>query len=126
LLATFFTVLAAYRRDVRQERLFVRLAHLTCGAVLALGRHTLSQLLVVLGIGDGDWSAWYRLFNRRRIDVLTLQQRLVAQVVAVLPAADPAIVVGVDGTQVPRSSKRMPGCGLTVSARSPKWQRGLH
>lgn len=126
LLSTFFGLLADYRRAVRQERVFVRLAQLSIGAVVSLGRHTVSQMLVALGVGSGDWSAWYRLFNRQRVDPDGLQSLLVAQVVEVVPVDAPAIVVGVDGTQLPRSTRTMPGSGYTVNPRSPKWQRGIH
>ncbi len=125
LAAIWFALLAAYRPVVRQERVFVRLVHLSVGGVLALGRHTLSQLLVALGVGDQDWTAWYRLFSRGRINLLAVQETLVAQVAAELPADGP-IVVGVDTTQLPRTSRRMPGCGYTVQARTPKWRRGIH
>ena len=126
LLSTFFGLLAAYRPVVSQERVFVRLAQLSIGSLVCLGRHTISQMLVALGVGADDWSAWYRRFNRRRIDPSRLQEVLVEQAVAVIPVEAAAIVVGVDGTQLPRSTKTMPGSGLTVSPRSPKWQRGLH
>jgi hypothetical protein len=122
---TLFALLAAYRPVVRQERVFVRLVVLSIGSLLAMGRHTLSQLLLALGVADRDWTSWYRLFNRSRIDLPRLQATLLAQVVAELPATGP-IVVGVDATQLPRTSRRMPGCGYTVQLRTPKWRRGIH
>lgn len=123
--ATWFALLGAYRPVVRQERVFVRLVQLTVASVLGLGRQTITQLLVALGVGGLDWTAWYRLFNRARIDVDALQATLLAQVVAGFPD-EAAIAAAVDGTQLPRSSRRFPGSGLTVSPRSPKWLRGLH
>lgn len=126
LLTTFFRLLAAHRPAVSQERVFVRLAHLTIGSVLCLGRHTVSQILVALGLGDVDWSASYRLFNQERVDIERLHDTLVEQVVAVVPETAPSIVVGVDATQLPRSTRTMPGSGYTVNPRSPKWQRGIH
>lgn len=126
LVSTLFDLVQAYRVEIGQERVFVRMAHLLLGCVLSLGRHTISQVLVTLGVGDLDWSAWYRLFNRERIAMAALQDKLVEQVEAVIPVDAPVLAVGVDGTQLPRSSKHMPGCGLTVAPRSPKWQRGLH
>jgi hypothetical protein len=126
LLTTFVSLFGAYRGLVRQERVFVRLAHLSLGSVLTLGRQTISQMLVVLGVGSLDWSAWYRLFNAERLDLATIYRVLVRQVVAVVPEDASAIAVGVDGTQLPRSTRSFPGCGFTVSPRSPKWQRGLH
>lgn len=123
--ATWFALLAAYRPAVGQERVFVRLVHLTVAGVLGLGRRTLSQLLVALGADDGDWTAWHRLFSRGRVDVDALQATLLAQVVDALPSDGP-VVAAVDATQLPRSGRRFPGSGLAVSPRSPKWLRGLH
>jgi hypothetical protein len=124
--SALFALLAAYRPVTQQERVFVRLVHLTLASLLALGRHTLSQCLVALGVGGLDWSAWYRLFNRSRLDMTTLQATLVAQVVREVPVAAPVLAAAVDGTQLPRSSRRLPGCGYTVQARTPKWRRGIH
>jgi hypothetical protein len=125
LLRSVLDLLAAYRPVARQERVFVRFVHLSLGGVLALGRHTLSQILVALGVADADWTAWYRLFNRGRLDVGRLQATLLGQVVAALPATGP-LVVGVDATQLPRTSRRFPGCGYAVQTRTPKWRRGIH
>lgn len=122
---TLFALLAAYRPVVAQERVFRRLVQLSVGSLLALGRHTLSQLLVALGVADRDWTAWYRLFNRGRIDLDALQATLLAQVTTVLPATGP-IVAAVDATQLPRSGRKMPGCGITVNPRGLKWRRPLH
>ena len=125
LAAAWFALLAAARPAVRQERVFVRLAHLTVGSVLALGRRPLSQLLVALGLGEADWTGWYRLFSRGRIAVGRLQEILVAQALAEAPTRGP-VVAAVDRTQLPRTSRRFPGCGYTVQARTPKWRRGIH
>lgn len=125
LLEALVRLLAAYRPAVRQERVFVRFVHLTLGLVLALGRHTVSQLLVALGVSDGDWTAWYRLFNRARLDLTIVQAILLAQVLSVLPATGPVVGV-VDATQLPRTRRTLPGCGYTVQVRTPRWRRGIH
>jgi hypothetical protein len=121
----WFDLLAIARAAVAQERVFVRLALLTVASVLALGRRTVAQLLEAVGAGEGDWTAWYRLFNRPRIDVAVLQEAVLAELVAELPTDGP-VVAAVDGAQLPRTSRRMPGCGWTVQARTPKWRRGIH
>jgi DDE superfamily endonuclease len=126
LLDALFGLLAAYRGATRQERVFVRLVHLSLGCLLGVGRHTLTQLLVALGIGDADWTAWYRLFNRARIDVAAMQATLLGQALASIPATAPVLAAAVDATQLPRSRKSVPGAGFAVSPRSPKWRRGLH
>jgi hypothetical protein len=122
---TWFALLVADRSAVGQERVFVRLVALTVACLLGLGRRTITQLLVALGVGDRDWTAWYRRFNRGRLDVDRVQETLLAPVVAVLPVAGP-VVAAVDATQLPRSSRRMPGCGVTVNPRGFKWRRPLH
>ena len=78
------------------------------------------------GSGGLDWTAWYRLFNRVRLDLATLQETLVAQVVAAIPATEPVVAVAVDGTQLPRTSRRLPGLRLhagraraALAARDP-------
>jgi hypothetical protein len=123
--AAWFALLAAYRPVVRQERVFARLVHLSVGGVLALGRRTLSQVLLALGVADRDWTAWYRLFNRARIDLAALAETLLGQVLAETPEQG-AVAAAVDATQLPRTSRRLPGCGYAVQVRTPKWRRGIH
>lgn len=125
LAATWLALLAPYRVAVRQERVFVRLVHLSIACLLGLGRRTITQLLVAIGHGDHDWTAWYRLFSRERVDVDLLQATLLGQIVNVLPPTGP-MVAAVDATQLPRTSLRMPGCGVTVNPRGFKWRRPLH
>lgn len=123
---TLFELIGPYRSVVRQERVWVRLVHLTIGCLVSLGRHTPSQMLVTLGLGKTDWSAWYRLFNRVRFSVPGLQQQLIRQLAEVVPATEPVLAAVVDGTQVPRTSRRMPGCGFARHPRTPFWRRGIH
>ena len=64
----------------------------------------------MLGLGqtEGDWSGWYRLFSRERFDEEQLSRILVRETLAEVPAGEP-YVVGIDGTQISRSSLKMPG-----------------
>lgn len=126
LLQTLFGLLSAYRPAVRQKRTYQRLVHLSLATVLGLGRHTVSQLLVALGMGGDDWSAWYRLFNQARVELEVVYRILVRQVLAVVAESEPVIPVVVDGTQLPRTSRSMPGCGYARQPRTPPWRRGIH
>jgi hypothetical protein len=125
LAATWFGLLAAYRPAVRQERVFVRLIALAVASVLGLGRQTLTRWLVTVGAGTHDWTGWSRLFNRDRLHLATLQGTLVAQVLTALPATEPVVAVAVDATQLPRTSGKLPGCGITRALRGLRWPRGL-
>ncbi len=51
-----------------QKRVFNRILGLIMGELFAFGRHTITQLLLTLGLTDEDWSAWYRLFSQGRFD----------------------------------------------------------
>jgi hypothetical protein len=125
LAATWCRVLAADHPVVRQERTFVRLVLLTVACVLGMGRQTLTRWLVTLGVSGDDWSAWYRLFNRARLHLATLQGTLVGQVLAEIPATAAVLAVAVDATQLPRTSGTLPGCGLTRVLRGVRFPRGL-
>jgi hypothetical protein len=126
LLDTLLRLLTAYRPVLRQERLYLRLVHLSLGLVLPLGRQTLSQVLVSVGLGQQDWSAWHRLFNQRRLTPAELQRVLVGQLAEVVPPTAPVLAAVVDGTQLPRSSRTFPGCGFARNLRTPPWKRGIH
>lgn len=122
---TWFDLLAAYRPVVRHERTFTRLLGLTVACVLSFGRQTLTRWLVVLGLGQRDWTAWYRVFNQGRLHVATLQALLVTHVLEAVPATDAVLAVVVDATQLPRTSRRFPGAGVTRAVRGLHWPRGL-
>lgn len=125
LATTWFALLAAYRPVVRQERVFVRVIALAVAVVLGMGRQLPTRWLATLGMGAQDWTAWYRLFDRDRLHLATVQGTLVAQVLDVIPATDPVVAVAVDATQLPRTSGKLPGCGVTRALRGLHWPRGL-
>jgi hypothetical protein len=66
-------------------------------------RRTVTQALVVLGLTDQDWSAFYRLFNEPRIDYEELTSSFFSETLPHVPETDPYVAV-VDGVQVPRRS----------------------
>lgn len=125
LLPQLVTLLVAHRPACGQDRVFHRLVALTLACVCALGRRSLTQLLVVLGRGSLDWSAAYRLFSTPRLDYARLAQCFLHQTLAhVAPAAPYAVAV--DGVQVPRSSRTMPGTSWLHAPRTPPFRRGIH
>jgi hypothetical protein len=125
LASTWFALLAAYRAAVRQERLFVRLTALAVAVALGLGRQVPTRWLVTLGAATQDWTGWYRLFSRDRLHLATLHGTLVAQVLAAIPATEPVVAAAVDATHLPRTSGKLPGCGVARALRGLRWPRGL-
>ncbi len=78
------------------------------GEVFNFGRHTITQSLLGLGVVEGDWSAWYRLFSEPRFEEEELNARLFAETVSGTEADEPYLIA-VDGTPVIRTGLKMSG-----------------
>ncbi len=124
-LPTLLSMLRAVAPAARQRRTHTRLAVLTLGNLLTLGRHTLSQVIVTVGAGRQEWSPWYRLFSRERVRTSVLQRQVLTTILGHLEPTDPLVVV-LDATQLPRWSRRFPGVGWAKAIRSPHWKPGIH
>jgi hypothetical protein len=116
-------LLAAHRPAVRQTRVFDRLRALVVGQLCAVARHTLTQLLLTLGLVDTEPSAFYRLVGRARLDVDTLARCYLHETLADVPVEEPYVAV-VDGLQIPRNSRTMPGTAWLKNPRPPPWKPG--
>src|SRR5512136_2572450 len=108
LLAALLTLLAAHRPAFRQERPYQRAVALVFGELFAFARHTVTQTLLALGLSTTDWAAFYRLFSRPRFEEAVLNACLFRETLAHSDPGEP-YVTGIDGTQVPRTSHRLPG-----------------
>jgi DDE superfamily endonuclease len=118
-------LLAAHRPAFRQDRTHQRSLALVLGWVCAFGRHTITQVLLALGQGDADWTAWYRLFSRARVDYERLTSCLLTQTLPLAPRERP-YVVGLDATQIPRHSRTMPGTSWLRHPGTPVFRPGIH
>jgi hypothetical protein len=125
LLDTLFALLTAHRPAFRQERPYQRCVALVLGHLAAFSRHTITQLLVALGLGQVDWSGFYRLFSTPRVDYDALSTQLVGETLAAVGQEAPYLV-GLDGVQIPRTSQRMPGTSWLKAPRTPPWKPGIH
>ena len=108
LLHNLFTLLRAHRPAFKQERPFLRAVGMVLGEIFSFGRHTVTQGMLSLGITDGDWSAWYRLFSRERFDEEKLSECLLQETLAHVGAEEP-YCAAIDSTSIHRSSLKMPG-----------------
>ena len=125
LLQALFELLQAHRGAFRQERPYRRAMALVIGELFSFARHTVTQGLLALGLTDADWSAWYRLFSRERFDEERLAQSLFWETLVHVELTQP-YVVGMDGTQIPRSSQKMPGTSWLKAPRTPSFRAGIH
>ena len=118
-------LLSAHRPAFRQERTFRRMQALLFGQLFCFARRTVTQALVALGLTEHDWSAFYRLFNEPRIDYEALSGLFLGETLAQVPAADPYVAV-VDGVQIPRHSRKMPGTSWLKHPKTPPFSPGPH
>ena len=118
-------LLQAHRPIFKQERVFQRVALLVIAEIVVFARHTITQLLMGVGLTDLDWSSWYRLFSHSRFPYDAASEVLFAQTVPHV-AADEWYVVAGDGTQTRRSSRKMEGAHWLHNPQSPVFKRGIH
>lgn len=107
-----------------QRRVYQRVKALVMGELFAFGRHTITQLLMSLGVVEADWSAWYRLFSEQRYDEEATSGVMLQEMLLEVAATEP-FVMGIDGFHVPRSSERMPGTGWMRGLRTAKFKPGI-
>jgi hypothetical protein len=118
-------ILAAHRPAFRQDRPFARMVALVYASLFAFARHTVTQLLVALGQTDHDWSAWYRLFSVPRLDYEELTRCYFRETLQAIGTEGPYVAV-IDGVQLPRSSRTMPGTTWLKHPRTPVFKPGIH
>lgn len=125
LLKHLFEIIDAHRSVTKQHRIFERIVLLLLAEIMVLARHTLTQMLMTLGMTDQDWSAWYRIFSQGRWDYDRASEILFKETLCHV-GADELYVVGGDATQTPRSSRKMEGAGWLRNLRTPPFMLGIH
>jgi hypothetical protein len=118
-------LLEKHRSAFGQERVYWRAVGMVLGEIFNLGRHTVTQILMSLGIIDGDWSGWYRMFSKGRYAEEKVARIFFRETLEHVPAHEP-YVTGVDGVQIPRSSLKMAGTSWLKAPRTPVFKVGIH
>lgn len=125
LLKQLFALLQAQRTCFNQERVYQRAVALVLAEIFVFARHTVSQLLMALGLVEQDWSAMYRVFSQERFGYERASKQLLRESVAHVAPEDWYVVVG-DTTQTPRSSQKMEGVSWLRNLRTPVFRTGIH
>lgn len=125
LLQSILQLLGAHREAFQQERVYRRAMSLVFGELFSFARHTVTQGLLALGITEGDWSAFYRLFSRERFAEETLANCLLSETLAHVDRGTPYVVC-MDGTTIHRSSLKMPGTSWLKDSRFSAFRPGIH
>lgn len=118
-------LLQAHRHLFRQERVFQRVALLVVAEIVVFARHTITQLLMGIGLTEVDWSSWYRLFSRGRFPYEEASAVLFGETLKHVGPEEVYVVAG-DGTQTRRSSRKMEGAHWLHNPQSPVFKRGIH
>jgi hypothetical protein len=118
-------LLQAHRSAFHQARPYWRAVGLVLGEVFNFGRHTVTQGLLTLGMSEGDWSGWYRLFSRERFDEENLSHCLLDETLKQVPEEELYSVV-LDSTVLHRSSLKMPGTSWLRDSRFSAFRPGIH
>lgn len=118
-------LLQAHRHIFSQERVFQRVALLVVAEIVVFARHTITQLLMGIGLTELDWSSWYRLFSHGRFPYDAASSVLFGQTMQHIEPDELYVVAG-DGTQTRRSSRKMEGAHWLHNPQSPVFKRGIH
>jgi len=125
LLKELFDLLSDQRDIADQQRVYDRLQMLALSELFTFGRHTITQLLMSLGLTEQDWSAWYRLFSESRFNYEAASEGIFRESLKYV-APDDWYVVAADATQIPRSSHEMEGASWLPHPRTPPFMLGIH
>lgn len=125
LLKQLFGLIEAHRGIFKQERVYQRVVALVVAEVVVFARHTVTQMLIALGMVGQDWSATYRVFSRGLFNYEAASRVLFGETLKHVGEEAVYVVVG-DGTQTPRSSQKMEGVGWLRNLRTPPFKVGIH
>jgi hypothetical protein len=124
LLTEMMILISKCKSAYGQKRVFNRVLALVMAELFAFGRHTITQLLLTLGLTEEDWSAWYRIFSQGRFDEEKTAEIMVSEMLSEVDETEP-FVVGADGFHVPRCSQKMPGTGWMRGLNTAKFKPGI-
>ncbi|MCI0712286.1 MAG: hypothetical protein L0154_19185 [Chloroflexi bacterium] len=105
--------------------MYQRVVALILAEIFVFARHTITQLLMALGMTEQDWSAWYRVLSAGRFRYDQASEILFEQTLRHV-SEDELYVVGGDATQTPRSSRKLEGSGWLRNRRTPAFMVGMH
>lgn len=125
LLKNLFDLISRQRGMAGQQRVYERLEMLIMAELFTFGRHTITQMLMSLGLTNQDWSGWYRLFSEERFNYEAASEGLFAESLHYVAENDLYVVAG-DATQTPRSSRKLEGSGWLRNLRTPPFMVGIH
>jgi hypothetical protein len=123
LLQAFLTLTQSWRTVFCQRRLLLRAQHQALGALLVLGRATLSRILWTNGREQCSWSADYFLHSRAKWDPQQLFAPLLKE--ALRYCRGPLIGVAVDDTRIRKTGRTIVQAAYHRDPLSPPFHTNL-
>ena len=123
LLPAVLAILQGWLPAFPQSRSGCRAVGQALGALIALGRRTLSRSLWALGREQQDWSADYRLHARSRWDPEELFQPILQHALPLCPG--PFVAVAMDDTRIRKTGRKILSAFYQRDPLSPKFRFNL-
>lgn len=123
LLSSLLLILRCWAPAFAQSRSADRAVQQALGALLALGRRTLSRSLCALGHQHRDWSADYKLHSRASWNTPDLFQPILKG--AAQFCDNSLLVVAMDDTRIPKTGRKILSAFYQRDPQSPKFRFNL-
>jgi hypothetical protein len=123
LLQTFLAITEGWRATFTQRRLLTRAQQQALGALLVLGRATLSRILWTNGREQCSWAADYFLHSRAKWDPQTLFAPIIKEGLSFCRGR--LIDVAVDDTRVRKTGRTIPQAAYHRDPMSPPFHTNL-
>jgi hypothetical protein len=123
LLKTWLSLVARWRSAFAQDRSFLRFLAVVLGLMATQGRSTITAALGVFGI-IYRWSSDYRIFSRSNWDQNALFQGVIQEASSYL-ISQKRIVVSLDDTGIPKTSRKIAQVSLMRDPMGPKYRPNL-
>lgn len=123
LLSAFLDILHAWSPAFAQARSGERALQQALGALLALGRRTLSRSLWALGRQHDDWSADYKLHSRSPWQSQDLFQPVLQRAACLCDQS--LLVIAMDDTRIPKTGRKILSAFYQRDPQSPKFRFNL-
>jgi len=101
-----------------QDRTFERARILAISSLVGFGRKTISGLLCATSQQFCDWSAAYRIFERKRFDTIALFDPIRREVIERLEQGDPLVIM-IDDTLIRKRGRKVYGAAWRKDPLGP-------
>jgi hypothetical protein len=125
LLISLISILNLWRPVFCKEEAFQRAKEHAIAALCAFGRKTVTNFALLLGRGQEDITADYKLYSERKWNATEIFDIILDKTLSTLQTTDPYICVAADDTVVHKTGKKIPQARYLKDALGPKFRVNL-